>query len=129
MELKTQCRERFKPAVDEINEIVKQEYNTDRPILVAIDGRCGSGKTTLGEYLKGQLDCNLFHMDDFFLRMEQRTPDRMKETGGNVDYERFYETVSQKASKRWRLPSNRDDNAAVTQFSCFSWLETKKLSS
>ena len=89
MELKTQCRERFKPAVDEINEIVKQEDNTDRPILVAIDGRCGSGKTTLGEYLKGQLDCNLFHMDDFFLRMEQRTPDRMKETGGNVDYERL----------------------------------------
>ena len=90
MELKTQCRERFKPAVDAINEIIKQEDNTDRPILVAIDGRCGSGKTTLGEYLKGQLDCNLFHMDDFFLRMEQRTPDRMKETGGNVDYERFY---------------------------------------
>ena len=81
MELKTQCRERFKPAVDAINEIIKQEDNTDRPILVAIDGRCGSGKTTLGEYLKGQLDCNLFHMDDFFLRMEQRTPDRMKETG------------------------------------------------
>ena len=62
MELKTQCRERFKPAVDEINEIVKQEDNTDRPILVAIDGRCGSGKTTLGEYLKGQFDCNLFHI-------------------------------------------------------------------
>ena len=64
MELKTQCRERFKPAVDAINEIIKQEDNTDRPILVAIDGRCGSGKTTLGEYLKGQLDCNLFHMDE-----------------------------------------------------------------
>ena len=79
MELKTQCRERFKPAVDAINEIIKQEDNTDRPILVAIDGRCGSGKTTLGEYLKGQFDCNLFHMDDFFLRMEQRTLDRMKD--------------------------------------------------
>ena len=39
MELKTQCRERFKPAVDAINEIIKQEDNTDRPILVAIDGR------------------------------------------------------------------------------------------
>ena len=33
MELKTQCRERFKPAVDAINEIIKQEDNTDRPIL------------------------------------------------------------------------------------------------
>ena len=25
--------------------------------------------------------------------MEQRTPQRLKETGGNVDYERFEETV------------------------------------
>ena len=60
MELKTQCRERFKPAVDAINEIIKQEDNTDRPILVAIDGRCGSGKTTLGEYLKGSLTVTCF---------------------------------------------------------------------
>lgn len=52
--------------MDAIKEILKKEENTDSPILVAIDGRCGSGKTTLGEYLKGQLDCNLFHMDDFF---------------------------------------------------------------
>ena len=113
MELKTQCRERFKPAVDEINEIVKQEDNTDRPILVAIDGRCGSGKTTLGEYLKGQFDCNLFHMDDFFLRMEQRTPDRMKETGGNVDYERFYETVL--------IPVQKKESVCYQPFSCKEW--------
>jgi hypothetical protein len=32
-------------------------------------------------------------MDDFFLRIEQRTPERMTEVGGNVDYERFLETV------------------------------------
>ena len=113
MELKTQCRERFKPAVDAINEIIKQEDNTDRPILVAIDGRCGSGKTTLGEYLKGQLDCNLFHMDDFFLRMEQRTPDRMKETGGNVDYERFYETVL--------IPVQKKESVCYQPFSCKEW--------
>ena len=85
MELKTQYRERFKPAMDAIKEILKKEENTDSPILVAIDGRCGSGKTTLGEYLKGQFDCNLFHMDDFFLRMEERTPYRKKASGGNVE--------------------------------------------
>ena len=113
MELKTQCRERFKPAVDAIKEILKQEENTDRPILVAIDGRCGSGKTTLGEYLKEQFDCNLFHMDDFFLRMEQRTPDRMKETGGNVDYERFYETVL--------VPVQKKESVCYQPFSCKKW--------
>ena len=113
MELKTQCRERFKPAVDAIKEILKQEENTDRPILVAIDGRCGSGKTTLGEYLKEQFDCNLFHMDDFFLRVEQRTPDRMKETGGNVDYERFYETVL--------VPVQKKESVCYQPFSCKKW--------
>ena len=63
-------------------------------ILVAIDGRCGSGKTTLASWLMEQFDGNLFHMDDFYLREEQRTPERLAETGGNVDYERFREEVT-----------------------------------
>ena len=32
-------------------------------------------------------------MDDFFLRPEQRTPERFAEIGGNVDYERFAEEI------------------------------------
>lgn len=36
---------------------------------------------------------NLFHMDDFFLRENQRTPERLAEVGGNVDYERFKREV------------------------------------
>ena len=58
-------------------------------VLVAIDGPCTSGKTTLATRLKELYDCNVFHMDDFFLRPEQRTPERFAEVGGNVDYERF----------------------------------------
>ena len=37
--------------------------------------------------------CNLIHMDDFFLRPEQRTAKRYDEPGGNVDRERFTEEV------------------------------------
>ena len=59
-------------------------------ILVAIDGSCTSGKSTLARMLGERLDCNLFHVDDFFLRPEQRTKARLEEVGGNVDYERFY---------------------------------------
>ena len=33
-------------------------------------------------------------MDDFFLRPEQRTEERLKEVGGNVDRERFLEEVA-----------------------------------
>ena len=58
-------------------------------ILVAIDGPAGSGKSTLAAELKARYDCNVFPMDDFFLRPEQRTAQRESEPGGNVDYERF----------------------------------------
>ena len=62
-------------------------------VIVAIDGPCTSGKTTLARKLAELYDCNLFHMDDFFLRPEQRTEARFQEPGGNVDYERFREDV------------------------------------
>ena len=70
----------------EKNELTSQ-------VKIAIDGVCGGGKTTLGEALALRYDCNLFHMDDFFLRGEQRTPERYAQAGGNVDYERFKEEV------------------------------------
>lgn len=62
-------------------------------VIIAIDGACGAGKSTLGEALSVKYECNLFHMDDFFLRPEQRTKERYEEPGGNVDYERFQTEV------------------------------------
>ena len=62
-------------------------------VNIAIDGVCGGGKSTLGQAIAGKYDCNLFHMDDFFLRPEQRTPERYTQAGGNVDYERFQAEV------------------------------------
>ncbi len=67
-------------------------------ILIAIDGPCAAGKSTLGEALRSRLEslgCSLFHMDDFFLQPFQRTPDRLAQPGGNVDRERFLAEVLQ----------------------------------
>lgn len=58
-------------------------------VNVAIDGRCGAGKTTLAGKLKERLNCNVIHMDDFFLRPEQRKKKRYEMPGGNIDIERF----------------------------------------
>ena len=58
--------------------------------VIAIDGRCGSGKTTLAGRLAARWDCTLLHADDFFLRPEQRTSARLAQPGGNFDRERFY---------------------------------------
>ena len=68
-------------------------------ITVAIDGCCTSGKTTLAAEIEKAYDCNVFHMDDFFLQPHQRTSERLAEPGGNVDYERFRETVLQPLSR------------------------------
>ena len=62
-------------------------------VLVAIDGGSASGKTTLGALLQSIYACPVFHMDDYFLRPEQRTPERFSEPGGNVDRERFLSEV------------------------------------
>lgn len=80
----------YQEVVRRIDEILERK---DGPVLAAIDGMCGSGKTTMGRALQEHYGCNLFHMDDFFLRPEQRSPQRYEEPGGNVDYERFREEV------------------------------------
>lgn len=59
------------------------------PNLVAIDGRCGAGKSLLADALSVALHAPVIHMDDFFLQPHQRTEARMYEAGGNVDRERF----------------------------------------
>ena len=64
-------------------------------LLIAIDGRCASGKTTLAGKLQETLSCNVIHTDDFFLRPEQRTDARYGEPGGNMDRERFLAEVLQ----------------------------------
>ena len=62
-------------------------------LTVAIDGGSASGKTTLSRLLSEIYPCNVFHIDDFFLRPEKRTPKRYKEIGGNFDRERFLDEV------------------------------------
>ena len=61
--------------------------------LLAIDGSCTSGKTTLAAELRAAYPCQVIAMDDFFLRPSQRTPERLAQVGGNVDYERFWQEV------------------------------------
>lgn len=74
--------------------IPKIPTETDEAFVIAIDGMSGSGKSTLGELLHMNFpESNLFHMDDYFLQPYQRTPERLAEIGGNVDYERFKEEI------------------------------------
>lgn len=75
-----------------LEELILQLESTPSFIL-AIDGMCASGKSTLAAYLQQRFDAHVFHMDDFFLPLHKRTQERLLEPGGNVDYERFLESV------------------------------------
>ena len=61
--------------------------------VVAIDGRCGSGKTEFAALIRRLFPCNVFHMDDFYLPLAQRTPDWADVIGGNMDFARFLKEV------------------------------------
>lgn len=86
-----------KQMAEEIICRIEKMQRDHLPFLVAIDGRCASGKTTVASIIAQKLDCDVVHMDDFFLQMNQRTPERLAEPGGNVDYERVGAEVLQPA--------------------------------
>ena len=81
----------------------------EKEVLLAIDGGSAGGKTTLGKLLEQRYACNVFHMDDFFLRAEQRTKERLAEPGGNVDRERFYEEVLKRLVEKKEVTYRRYD--------------------
>ena len=78
-----------KELINKINELLGKKES----VVVAVEGGSASGKTTLGKELEQIFKCTVLHMDDFFLRPEQRTEARYAQPGGNVDYERFLEEV------------------------------------
>lgn len=77
------------PILEKINAI----HTTKSHGVIAIDGRAGSGKTTLANKLSHLLNAELICMDDFFLPLKLRTKERLQSAGGNIHYERFLEQV------------------------------------
>ena len=95
----------FLPLFEELDRRLKNGN-----VVLAIEGGSASGKTTLANLLSGIYDATVFHMDDFFLRPEQRTPERFAEAGGNVDRERFLSEVL--------LPLHEGKNVLYRPFNC-----------
>lgn len=76
-----------------LTRAIEEQLHRKGRLIVAIDGRCGSGKTTLATRLREELSCSVFHMDDFFPQPYQRTETRLSQPGENVDHERFLAEV------------------------------------
>jgi uridine kinase/predicted membrane protein len=85
--------EQFCRYLDVFSAIDKKLTEKTSPVIIAIDGRSGSGKTTLAALIAEVLGGVIIPADHFFLRPEQKTPERENEPGGNIDYERFEEEI------------------------------------
>lgn len=75
---------RYLPLFERVDALLR-----GRPrAVLAIEGRSAAGKSSLAALLAGVYGAAVFHMDDFFLPPERKTPERLAQPGGNVDYER-----------------------------------------
>ncbi len=82
-------------------------------LTMAIDGNSCAGKSYLAKLLNTIYDCNVFHMDDYFLRPEQRTAERFACPGGNIDRERFEEEIL--------IPLSKSSELSFRPFDCSSF--------
>lgn len=80
---------RLIPLMKEISRMSHQKT----PLIIGMDGKSASGKTTAGNLLAEILEAEVIHTDDFFLPMNMRTQERLNEPGGNIHYERLKEEV------------------------------------
>lgn len=70
------------------------EAHLERPVLIALDGRCGSGKTTLAVQLAEQFPGSaVFHTDDYYLPPAQRIRNWAETPCANMDLTRLREEV------------------------------------
>lgn len=97
-------------AIDELSEIIERIAEKKGRAVVAIDGRCSAGKTTLAEALADRLGAAVFHLDDFFLPESLREEGYIESTGANADIERFLSEVL--------LPLSRGESVFYSPFCC-----------
>ncbi len=74
--------------------LIDQRLLSGQRLTLAVEGGCASGKSSVAALLSAVYGAPVIPMDDFFLRPEQRTEERFREPGGNVDRERFLQEVA-----------------------------------
>ena len=74
------------------------------PAVLAIDGRCGSGKSSLAQLLHELFGCNVLHMDDFYLPFAERASNWTDQPAGNMNLSRFRNEVLTPAAAGQPIP-------------------------
>ena len=80
-------KKELKILIQKISSILSRKENC----IVAIDGSCASGKSTLANELSHFFDTRIIHLDDFYLPRGQK--DLSTSNDGNIDLKRFKEEI------------------------------------
>ena len=74
-----------------------------KPLVLALDGRCGSGKTTLANTLARQFPASItLHTDDFYLPPAQRIRGWEKTPCANMDLDRLRDEAPLSCAPPWQ---------------------------
>ncbi len=88
---------------------ILQELSKQNKKIIAIDGPSASGKSTLASILKIKYDAVVIHTDDYFLPENQKTVEKLKIPGQNLDHNRLSTEVFQNI---------KQDKITINHFDC-----------
>lgn len=72
---------------------VEELIGSGKTAIVAVDGRCGSGKTALGVALGRAFGCPVVHTDDYYLPFARRAQNWQATPAANMDFARLHTEV------------------------------------
>lgn len=70
-----------------------EEKNLKGQVVIAIDGPCGGGKTSIAKKINEELSYNILHMDDFYLPFDKRDKNWTNIIAGHMDFDRLIQNV------------------------------------
>lgn len=82
----------------------------DKNVIISIDGNSGGGKTTCAAVLQEIFGGNVFHMDDYYLPIKERSENWREIPAGNMELNRFREEVLE--------PLKRNEKVGYRPFYC-----------
>ena len=74
-----------RPIIEKVKALRKENAGKPSRVIVALDGRCGSGKTSIAALLTRIFKCDVIHMDGHYLPFSRRKPDWEAQHAGNID--------------------------------------------
>ena len=82
---------RYLPVLTVLSQV--RDRKGTKLYIIAVDGRCGSGKSTLSSDISAVTGASVIHMDDFYVPIKLRTSERYSVPGRNVHLERIKQEV------------------------------------